>query len=127
MARLLQGRLGIRHGLGRPPGRAARPRSQARIGRDPHAPRRQSSLWQGDAARHRGAAPQGTRAAPAFTIPRVKAVQIVDLSGPEGALQLSDVPEPEPKHMLSPDGAVVVEVHAAGVSFPEVLQTRGEY
>src|SRR5205814_1007762 len=60
-------------------------------------------------------------------IPRVKAVQIVDLSGPDGALQISDVPEPEAKHMLTPDGAVVVEVHAAGVSFPEVLQTRGEY
>ena len=29
--------------------------------------------------------------------------------------------------MLSSDGAVVVDVHAAGVSFPEVLQTRGEY
>jgi NADPH:quinone reductase len=38
-----------------------------------------------------------------------------------------DLPEPEPSHVLSPGSGVVVEVHAAGVSFPEVLQTRGEY
>jgi NADPH2:quinone reductase len=29
--------------------------------------------------------------------------------------------------MLTPGSGVVVEVHAAGVSFPEVLQTRGQY
>src|SRR5437016_1614860 len=29
--------------------------------------------------------------------------------------------------MLTPGAGVVVDVHAAGVSFPEVLQTRGEY
>jgi NADPH2:quinone reductase len=29
--------------------------------------------------------------------------------------------------MLTPGSGVVVEVHCAGVSFPEVLQTRGEY
>jgi NADPH:quinone reductase len=57
----------------------------------------------------------------------VKAVQIVELSGPDTALRVTDVPEPEPSHMLSPGSGVVVDVHAAGVSFPEVLQTRGEY
>jgi NADPH:quinone reductase len=59
----------------------------------------------------------------------VKAVQIVELSGPDGALALVDAPEPErpPSHMLSPGSGVLVEVHASGVSFPEVLQTRGEY
>jgi NADPH2:quinone reductase len=56
----------------------------------------------------------------------MRALQIVELGGP-GSLSLEDVPEPEPTHMLSPDGAVVVEVEAAGVSFPEVLQSRGEY
>jgi NADPH2:quinone reductase len=56
----------------------------------------------------------------------MRALQIVDLEGP-GSLQLTDVPEPEPVHMLSPDGAVIVDVEAAGVSFPEVLQSRGEY
>jgi NADPH2:quinone reductase len=57
----------------------------------------------------------------------LKAVQIVDLSGPDTALRVQDLPEPEPSHMFSPGSGVVVDVHAAGVSFPEVLQTRGEY
>ena len=57
----------------------------------------------------------------------MKAVQITALSGPDEALEIVDVPEPEPSHMLTPGSGVVVEVHAAGVSFPEVLQTRGEY
>jgi NADPH:quinone reductase len=57
----------------------------------------------------------------------MKALQIVDLSGPESALKLADVPEPEPSHMLTPGEGVVVDVRAAGVSFPEVLQTRGQY
>jgi NADPH2:quinone reductase len=57
----------------------------------------------------------------------MKAVQIVELSGPESALKIDDVPEPEASHMFSPGSGVVVDVHAAGVSFPEVLQTRGEY
>ena len=57
----------------------------------------------------------------------MKAVQITALSGPDEALEIVDVPEPEPSHMLTPGSGVVVDVHAAGVSFPEVLQTRGEY
>jgi NADPH2:quinone reductase len=57
----------------------------------------------------------------------VRAVQITELTGPESALHLADLPEPEASHMLTPGSGVVVEVHAAGVSFPEVLQTRGEY
>jgi NADPH2:quinone reductase len=57
----------------------------------------------------------------------MKAIQIVDLSGPDTALRLVDLPEPEPSHMYTPGRGVLVDVHAAGVSFPEVLQTRGEY
>ena len=57
----------------------------------------------------------------------MRAVQIVDLSGPESALAETEVPEPEPSHPLTPGRGVIVDVHAAGVSFPEVLQTRGEY
>jgi NADPH:quinone reductase len=57
----------------------------------------------------------------------MRAVQIVDLTGPESALRVVDLPEPEPSHPLTPGRGVVVEVHAAGVSFPELLQTRGEY
>jgi NADPH:quinone reductase len=58
---------------------------------------------------------------------RVRAVQIVELKGPGGSLRQVELPEPEPSHPLTPGRGVVVEVHAAGVSFPEVLQTRGEY
>ncbi len=38
-----------------------------------------------------------------------------------------ELPEPPATHMLTPGTGVVIDVHAAGVSFPEVLQTRGEY
>ncbi|MCB0875299.1 MAG: NADPH:quinone oxidoreductase family protein [Solirubrobacterales bacterium] len=57
----------------------------------------------------------------------MKAIQIVDLSGPETALREVDLPEPDASHMLTPGSGVLVDVEAAGVSFPEVLQTRGEY
>lgn len=57
----------------------------------------------------------------------MRAVQITELSGPDSALKLVDLPEPEASHMLTPGSGVVVDVHAAGVSFPEVLQTRGQY
>src|SRR3954447_20569772 len=50
----------------------------------------------------------------------MRAIQIVELSGPDSALKLVDIDEPDG------DG-VVVDVKAAGVSFPEVLQTRGQY
>jgi NADPH:quinone reductase len=57
----------------------------------------------------------------------VRALQITELSGPDSALQLAELPDPDPSHMMTPGAGVVVDVHAAGVSFPEVLQTRGEY
>ena len=57
----------------------------------------------------------------------MRAVQIVELTGPDRALREVDIREPEASHMLTPGSGVVVDVHAAGVSFPEVLQTRGEY
>jgi NADPH:quinone reductase len=57
----------------------------------------------------------------------MRAVQIVNLEGPDRALERVELPEPEPSHMLTPGAGVVVDVRAAGVSFPEVLQTRGEY
>jgi len=57
----------------------------------------------------------------------MRAVQITDLSGPDSALQELDLPEPEASHPLTPGSGVVIDVHAAGVSFPELLQTRGEY
>lgn len=51
----------------------------------------------------------------------MRAVQIVSLDGPS-AVEVGDVPQPEP----SAD-QVLIRVRAAGVSFPEVLQTRGLY
>ena len=57
----------------------------------------------------------------------MKAIQIVEESGPDSALELVELAEPEPSHMLTPGAGVVIDVHAAGVSFPEVLQSRGEY
>jgi NADPH:quinone reductase len=59
--------------------------------------------------------------------PTMKAIQIVNLTGPDSALELLDLPEPEPTHMLSPGEGVVLDVHCAGVAFPELLQTRGMY
>jgi NADPH2:quinone reductase len=56
----------------------------------------------------------------------MRAVQISELSGP-GAVRVVDVPEPEPSHMLTPGAGVTIDVACAGVSFPEVLQTRGLY
>jgi NADPH2:quinone reductase len=57
----------------------------------------------------------------------MRAIQIAELSGPDQALRVVDLPDPEPSHMLTPGRGVIVDVSAAGVSFPEVLQTRGEY
>ncbi len=50
----------------------------------------------------------------------MRAMQLVALDGPDG-LKLADVPEPSNPKML------VVEVHAAGVGFPDLLMTRGRY
>jgi NADPH:quinone reductase len=50
----------------------------------------------------------------------MRALRIVSYDGPDAVELADDVDEP------AGDG-VVVEVRAAGVSFPEVLQTRGQY
>jgi NADPH:quinone reductase len=51
----------------------------------------------------------------------VRALQVTKLDGPD-AVVLADVPEPEPR-----DDEVLIDVNAAGVSFPDVLQARGLY
>ncbi len=56
----------------------------------------------------------------------MRAVQISELLGPSG-VRVVDVPVPEPSHMLTPGEGVLIDVAAAGVSFPDVLQTRGLY
>jgi len=48
----------------------------------------------------------------------MRAIQVPDTTGPD-ALEVVDAPEPA-------DG-VLFEVHAAGVSFPDLLLSRGEY
>jgi NADPH:quinone reductase len=50
----------------------------------------------------------------------MRAVQIASLDGPEAA-GVVEIDEP------SGDGAVVIDVHAAGVAFPDALQSRGLY
>jgi NADPH2:quinone reductase len=51
----------------------------------------------------------------------MRAVQVVRLEGPS-AVEVVDVADPVPG-----DGQVLVEVHAAGVTYPDVLLTRGRY
>ncbi|WP_068121466.1 NADPH:quinone oxidoreductase family protein, partial [Nocardioides massiliensis] len=54
----------------------------------------------------------------------MRAVQVVELGGPE-AIVVNDVAEPEAEGPFGPQ--VLVEVHAVGVSFPDLLLSRGEY
>ncbi len=51
----------------------------------------------------------------------MKAVQITTLDGPT-ALEVRDLPRPE-----AGEGQVLIRVRAAGVAFPELLQSRGLY
>lgn len=51
----------------------------------------------------------------------MRAMLLPETRGP-AALRLSDVPEP-----VAGEGMVLIEVTAAGVSFPDLLLTRGEY
>jgi len=57
----------------------------------------------------------------------MRALQITELTGPRSALAAAELPDPPATHLLTGRDEVVVEVHAAGVSFPELLQTRGQY
>jgi NADPH2:quinone reductase len=51
----------------------------------------------------------------------MRSVQVVSLEGPSG-VRVTDAPEP-----VRGDGEVLVEVHALGVSWPDLLLSRGEY
>lgn len=50
----------------------------------------------------------------------MRAVQVQELTGPDG-VALVEVDEPEA------GDAILVEVHAAGISYPELLLSRGQY
>jgi hypothetical protein len=56
----------------------------------------------------------------------MRAVVVQSLSGPDGAA-LVEVPEPAGSHWLTPGVRLLVEVHAAAICFPDLLQTRGLY
>jgi NADPH2:quinone reductase len=56
----------------------------------------------------------------------MRAMVVQELGGPD-ALRLEDLPEPEGAHPGAQGGRLLVEVHATGVSFPDLLQSRGEY
>src|SRR3954454_12033539 len=56
----------------------------------------------------------------------MRAFQISSLDGPD-ALELVERPEPEPTHLMTPGSGVVIDVRAVGVSFPDLLQSRGLY
>lgn len=51
----------------------------------------------------------------------MRAAQVSKLDGPE-SIEVVDIPEP-----AAYPGGVVIDVHAAGVAFPDVLMTRGLY
>src|SRR5689334_3968754 len=54
----------------------------------------------------------------------MRALQVTTLDGP-GALEVRDIPEPQAEGPFGPQ--VLVDVHAVGVSFPDLLLSKGEY
>src|SRR5919197_6693161 len=56
----------------------------------------------------------------------MRALQIAELGGPD-AVKVVDAPEPEASHFSTPGQGVVIDVKAAAVSFPDVLQAQGLY
>ncbi|HNA99764.1 MAG TPA: NADPH:quinone oxidoreductase family protein, partial [Marmoricola sp.] len=54
----------------------------------------------------------------------MRAVQVTRLDGP-GAVEIREIPEPE---AVGPFGPVVlIEVRAIGISFPDLLLSKGMY
>jgi NADPH2:quinone reductase len=57
----------------------------------------------------------------------MRAVVLEELGGPDAA-KLAEIDEPHGAHPMGDGGGrLLVEVHAAGVSFPDLLRSRGEY
>ena len=54
----------------------------------------------------------------------MRAVQVTSLGGPS-AVEIRDIPEPTADGPFGPQ--VLVDVHAVGVSFPDLLLSKGEY
>ncbi|HVV07984.1 NADPH:quinone oxidoreductase family protein [Amycolatopsis sp.] len=55
----------------------------------------------------------------------MRAFLVHELTGPAGG-SVAEVPEPAGAHPWA-TGRLLIDVHAAGVSFPDLLQTRGQY
>jgi NADPH2:quinone reductase len=55
----------------------------------------------------------------------MRAAVVRELTGPRAAT-LERIPVPEGGHRFTPDQRLLVEVHAAGIAFPDVLMTRGQ-
>ncbi len=56
----------------------------------------------------------------------MRAAVVEALTGPD-AIRVRDFPEPEGAHPMAAGQRLLVEVHAASVSFPDLLQSRGGY
>jgi NADPH:quinone reductase len=54
------------------------------------------------------------------------AVVVEELTGPDG-VRVMDIAEPRGAHPSADGHRLLVEVHAAAVAFPDLLQSRGEY
>jgi NADPH:quinone reductase len=54
----------------------------------------------------------------------MRAVQVTTLGGP-GAVEVRDIPEPTAEGPFGPQ--VLVDVYAVGISFPDLLLSKGEY
>lgn len=52
---------------------------------------------------------------------------IAELTGPTGGRFLQDVPEPSGAHPWSDGDRLLIDVRAAGIAYPDLLQSRGEY
>ena len=51
----------------------------------------------------------------------MRALQVIELSGPDGVEVTRDAPEPDA------GGGVLIDVHSGGIAFPDLLLSRGKY
>src|SRR4051794_5924508 len=56
----------------------------------------------------------------------MRALQLQSFDGPQ-ALELVELADPEQDHPVFADPGVLIDVHTAGVSFADVLVTKGRY
>jgi NADPH2:quinone reductase len=56
----------------------------------------------------------------------MRAIVVETLNGPDG-MRARDFPEPVGAHPKAGEERLLIEVHNAGLAFPDLLQTRGEY